>query len=150
MPLFGRPWWSFLPIGSFLYFGSHYHDWNLSTLREHIHGWSHMAYALGGPTLAITLVVTTLDNYPETKTLNPISQHNFYQQKKIKTAKKEEKYKELNKRIFGPGGYADTNFDKKVDIVEQAYALKKIGLQNFPKDDLSLEQLEELIKKYEE
>lgn len=149
MPLFGRPWWSFLPGGSFNYFAQNYSDWNFSKFRECVHGYSHLLYAFGTPFAAIGLLTSTLCNYPETKTLNPLSQQSFYKQKEIETKQKEEKCKDLTEKIFGPGGYADINFDKKIDIIERAYALKKIGLDNFPKEDLSLEQLEELVKKYE-
>ncbi|MBI5066120.1 hypothetical protein HZA97_07835 [Candidatus Woesearchaeota archaeon] len=96
------------------------------------------------------IITNTLISYPETKTLNPFSQHSFYKQKEIEKKQKEEKYLELTEKVFGPGGYADINFDKKVDIIERAYALKKIGLEKFPKEDLSLDQLEKLVKKYEE
>lgn len=61
---------------------------------------------------------------------------------------KQQKYSVLYEKIFGPGGFADTNFNKEVDIYERASAYKKLGLKDFPEKGLSLEQLEELVEQY--
>ncbi len=61
---------------------------------------------------------------------------------------KQQKYSVLYEKIFGPGGFADTNFNKEVDIYERASAYKKLGLKDFPEKGLSLEQLEKLVELY--
>ncbi|MBI5066185.1 hypothetical protein HZA97_08170 [Candidatus Woesearchaeota archaeon] len=65
--------------------------------------------------------------------------------------KRQEQYSVLYEKIFGSGGYgyADTNFDKEIDVYERANAYHKLGLKDFPKEGLSLEQLEKLVKIYE-
>lgn len=135
--IFGRPLWSFLPYGSFIYFVNHAQPsnsfcFNLSRIIF------HLMYV---PIVAVTLVDYT-NNIDSTKSFNPFEQHRINKQKT-------ERYQELNKQIFGPGGYADTNFNKEIDIHEMAEAYSKLGLKQFPKQDLTLDQLEELVKKYQ-
>lgn len=126
----GRPLWSYLPVGNLLYDDPSPPS-GLKILFE-------ISYAVVG-FFYVVLVYPALTY--ETGSFNPISQIKIKNQQ-IKL------YGELNNKIFGPGGFADINFDKKVDIHEKANAYAKLGLNEFPKEDLTLEQLEELVKKY--
>ncbi len=125
--LFGRPLWSYLPFGSVLYYDS-------DSITMFLF---HFGYALGGIFYLMAYPMIALD----TGAFDPINQIKIYRQQS-------QRREELTNKIFGPGGFADTNFDKTVDINEKANAYKKLGLKDFPKEDLTLEQLEELVKKY--
>lgn len=131
--LFGRPLWSYLPMGNIIY-GNEMHS-SHGTFETIF----HVSYAVAGLTYCCAYPIMV----KETKSFNPVSQVNTY-------IEQSQRYKELNNQIFGPGGFADTNFDKTVDLNEKANAYKKLGFKDFPKQDLKLEQLEELVKKYME
>ncbi|MBI5066186.1 hypothetical protein HZA97_08175 [Candidatus Woesearchaeota archaeon] len=138
MQIFGRPWWSFLPWGSLLY----HHENGGTTDLEPLHG----IYGIFSTAAFFSYLV--ISSYTGTFSLSrQLKIHDYLRNEFISN---ETKRKELYDKIFGPGGFADTNFDKKVDIYEKASAYKKLGLEDFPKQELSLKQLEELVKKYQE
>lgn len=135
-----RPLSSFLPFGSFVYFRDHYEG-----NHEALVGTFHVLYAFGSalipPSVYLTLSLFT-------GSWNPAEQLRIRKYWKEEMQVNQRQSDELQKQIFGPGGFADTNFDKKVDIVEKAESYKKLGLTDFPEGGLSLKQLEELVKKY--
>ncbi len=136
--IFGRPLWSFLPYGSLIYL-VHCGQPSSNLFFDISRVLFHVVYI---PVALITFG-NYISNINSTNSFNPLEQHKINQQKI-------ERYQELNKQIFGPGGYADTNFNKELDIHEMAEAYSKLGLKQFPKQDLTLGQLEELVKKYQE
>ncbi|MBI5065719.1 hypothetical protein HZA97_05780 [Candidatus Woesearchaeota archaeon] len=132
-----RPLWSFLPVGSLIYAK----DQPGTVLTDSL----HFAYgALGIVSCICYLAISAF-----TWTLNPAEQLRIRKYWSEEMQINQRTREELEKQIFGPGGFADTNFDKKVDLVERAEAYKKIGLTDFPEGGLSLKQLEELVKKYQ-
>lgn len=148
--IFGRPLWSFLPIGSWLYLVGY----TTAPNNEFLAYSKFYAHILLYPAVVGVCAFVYLSAAINTHSLNPFEQYNIRQQKRIEKEIKEKQtskeYHELYKKVFGPGGFADTNFDLNVDIEEKARAYKKLGLKDFPEGGLSLDQLEELVKKYSE
>ncbi len=146
--LFGRPLWSFLPIGSWLYLV----EYTTAPNNEFLAYSKFYAHILLYPAITGACAFMYLSAAINTHSLNPFEQYEIRQQKRIEKEIKEKQfskeYPELYKKIFGPGGFADTNFDLKVDLEEKTRAYMKLGFTDFPKEELTTEQLEELVKKY--
>ncbi len=143
--LFGRPLYAYLPMGGYIY--------ELQRPVNERSEWKvlfHMIYTVIGGTAIVSSCLVSLIFFDKTGTLNPLEQNRIINEQIAKEKQKKERKEFINKKIFGPGGYADTNFDKKIDLYEKASAYKKLGLEDFPKEDLTSEQLEQLIKIYEE
>lgn len=138
--LFGRPLSAYLPFCSYIY--------ELQKPSNEKRWWKtlfHMIYGtVGSMTVLMTLVVL-----PESGTLNPIEAWNFMHDQDVERVQKKEKRNELYQKIFGPGGYADTNFDKKISSDEMLRAYQKVKWDKVPGSEPALEDLEKLIKVYE-
>ncbi len=154
MPFWNRPWWAWLPGGNWIYSADE-SDHNVPFTGKRILFEAIYPFVVFGALILYTGAVK------DTESLNPFDQQKIY--KKIKTDKKiakeeqrqkEEKSNELYHKVFGPSGYADTNFDTGIDFREKVAAYRKMGFKNeilmegslFPEP--TFEQLEELIEKY--
>ncbi len=131
-----KPLWSYLPVGSYIYEmkGNNTKSQSLFSAMFHsVYGLSSILY--------VALAIST-------GSLNPVKQHEIFQQRKAEAQQKKDHYFELSNKIFGPKGFADTNKDGIVSIVEMMEAYQKIDAnQGFPY--LTEEQLEKLAKTYE-
>ncbi|MBI5065643.1 hypothetical protein HZA97_05385 [Candidatus Woesearchaeota archaeon] len=138
--LFGRPLYAYLPWCSYRY--------ELQKPLQERRWWKtefHSLYAV----LSGTVILTTLIASPESGTLNPIEAWKFMHNQDVERVQNKEKREQLYQKIFGPGGYADTNFDKKISSDEMLNAYRKVKWDKVPGSEPTLDDLEKLIKVYE-
>ncbi len=113
-------------------------------------GFGHLAYTM---VTGCALALWGMGVY-ETGEVNPVTQRQVILQR-IEDAEQEQRdyqreLSNLNDKLFGVDGLADTNHDGKVNVVERAEAYRRMGLEEqvqFP--NTNKDDLEKAVRSYE-